>query len=288
MSTRTRQTDKRSAGDHRTSHHPPATTIARITPIKLPANAAGIVVFGGSFDPPHKWHTAAPAAVRRALERSTRQPGRWWIVYVPAARSPLKDRGPIAADADRLVMLRLATARMSRTLIWTDEIDRASRGARDGAVAPSFTVDTLERLSTALGRRAGSVKLRLLIGTDQAGAFHRWREPMRIIELAEPVVVRRSPMVTDAALRRALANAGTWAAPQISDWCRRIVNVPKNPVSSTVIRERLGGTEQARRRALSRGLRRLLAPGVRTYIDDHALYRSASPAIKQPARAGPG
>jgi nicotinate-nucleotide adenylyltransferase len=60
-----------------------------------------IGVFGGTFDPVHVGHLAiAQAALDLApLDR---------VVFVPARRSPLKDRGPYVNEADRIAMLEAA------------------------------------------------------------------------------------------------------------------------------------------------------------------------------------
>ena len=82
-------------------------------------------MFGGSFDPPHLWHTKIASAARRQVFGP-----KGVVVFVPAARSPHKKHGPVASDEDRVAMLRLATRRMKRCVIWTDEIDRRGRAQR--------------------------------------------------------------------------------------------------------------------------------------------------------------
>jgi len=49
----------------------------------VPEGAREVVVFGGSFDPPTRAHTALPIASRDAM-------GADHLVYIPAARSPFK------------------------------------------------------------------------------------------------------------------------------------------------------------------------------------------------------
>ncbi|MDQ2953039.1 MAG: nicotinate-nucleotide adenylyltransferase [Chloroflexota bacterium] len=125
-------------------------------------------VFGGTFDPVHVGHLAiALAALESArLDR---------IVFVPARRSPLKERGPEASEADRLLMLQGAVKDEPRFAVSGVELDR------DG---PSFTVDTLEAL-----RPQG--ELFLILGSDALADFPRWRSPERIRALAKILVARR-------------------------------------------------------------------------------------------------
>lgn len=223
------------------------------TPDDLPVSAdwpvpAGVpaLLFGGSFDPPHVAHaTLALRARDRALCEDA------WLVLVPAARSPHKATGPAASDADRLDMLRAAFAGAERVEIWTDELARGESGE------PSYWVDTLER-----ARRAHAGELRFLIGADQAVAFGRWREPGRILELAEPVVLLRPPISTPDLLAGALREAGE--APDA--WLARVADVGTLPESSTDVRAGLeaGACDEAAAH---------LAPGVLAIIRERGLYR---------------
>jgi nicotinate-nucleotide adenylyltransferase len=209
------------------------------------------VVFGGTFDPPHRWHIRAAAAARRAAFPDG------WIVFVPAARSPLKRSGPTASDRDRVAMIRLAAARLPRSVIWTDEIDRAGRG-------PSYTVDSLERLRRALGPE---VPMRLVIGADQAAQFHRWRRFRRVMDLAEPIVVLRPPFRTRRALRLALEAAGEWKESEIRQWSDRVAPLTARDVSSSEIRRALSAGRKTRTGVA-------VPPAVLRYIRRRGMYRS--------------
>jgi nicotinate-nucleotide adenylyltransferase len=219
-------------------------------------------VFGGTFDPPHRWHVKVATAVRARLFGP-----RGWIVFVPAARSPLKSGGPAAPAKDRVAMLRLATRAVRNAAIWTDEIDRARR-------VPSYTIDTLERLEGLLP----ASEVRLLIGADQAAAFHRWKDWVRVMVLALPVVVWRPPIDTPRRLRRALA---AWCTPVDAEfWLSLVVPAPVDPMSSTDARDLLARQD----RAAAAALKRMLDPAVLRYIRSRGLYsggaRSPSAAIK--------
>ncbi len=140
--------------------------------LTIPEDAASVLVFGGSFDPPHNAHVALPPIVRDAV-------GCDWLLYVPAARSPLKETQSGATGEERLAMVRRAVAGIDRASVTDLELQR-------GGV--SYTVDTLRQLREALGF---DVTLRLLIGADQALDFHRWREAETILKRGEPVVMMR-------------------------------------------------------------------------------------------------
>ncbi len=125
-------------------------------------------IFGGTFDPVHVGHLSIAQAALECVPLDR-------VIFVPARRSPLKDRGPYAAEQDRLAMLRLATAAEPRFTVSTVELDREGT---------SYTVDTLERL-----RSEG--ELYLVMGADAVSEFHRWRSPERIRELAVLLVASR-------------------------------------------------------------------------------------------------
>jgi nicotinate-nucleotide adenylyltransferase len=220
-----------------------------------------VLVVGGTFDPPHAGHVALVAAWRDA-----EAPGDA-LLFVPAATSPFKVGRSQTPGEQRLDMLRLAIAGTARAAVWADEIRRAGVGEA------SFTVDTLERL-----RRVAPVGTRfgLVMGADQLAQFHRWREPGRILELAEIVVLMRPPMVERDVLRATLgaeldplSGERAWSAGQIELWLAGAVRVDARyeEISSSAIRARVatGGVE-----AVPEGW---IEPGVRQYIRTNGLYR---------------
>lgn len=204
-----------------------------IEPLGVPPTASVAVVFGGTFDPPHIGHVELPQRIRDALESQAASPGTVWLVYVPAAQSPHKPDGPVASDADRLEMLRLAVAAVARSTIWVDELKRTRQGQN-----VSYTVESLQRAREWLdGHGGGATKLRLLIGADQAAAFHRWREPRRIIDLAEPLVMCRGDAGNDAAaVVESLRSSGYWSEAELAQWMLRVVPVGRIEASATTIR----------------------------------------------------
>lgn len=131
--------------------------------------AAGrIGVFGGTFDPVHVGHLAIALAALETLPLDR-------VVFVPARRSPLKSREPVAGPEQRLEMLRLATRGEPRFEVSRIELDREG---------PSYTADTLEALS-------GEGRLFLILGADAGAELDRWKDPERVRALATLVVARR-------------------------------------------------------------------------------------------------
>jgi nicotinate-nucleotide adenylyltransferase len=202
-----------------------------------------LIVFGGSFDPPHLAHVNLPRLVLRAIDADA-------IAYIPAARQPLKLDQLQTPAIHRLAMLRLALADVPATVILTDEMDRAGDGQ------PSYTVNTLKNLRHRLDSDA---QMRLLIGADQLRLFDQWQSYEQVITLAEPIVMLRPPDTRETLLAQLPAGLDR------SAWAQRIVSVPQMKISSKAIRKRV-----SRRQTITD----LVHPNVGTYIAEHALYRT--------------
>lgn len=130
--------------------------------------ASRVGVFGGTFDPVHVGHLAIALAALETVPLDR-------VLFVPARRSPLKERGPVAAPERRLAMLERATADEPRFSVSRAELDREG---------PSYTVDTLEALK-------GEGRLFLILGADASADLGRWKDPERVRALATLVVARR-------------------------------------------------------------------------------------------------
>ncbi len=204
---------------------------------------ARILIFGGTFDPPHLAHATLPPLVAAQLDCDQ-------ILYVPAAISPLKrDAGPHASAEHRLAMLDLALRDVPHAQISTIEIDRAG---------PSYTVETLEELRREY---AEPCEFRLLIGADQALAFHSWKDWRRILELATPAVMLRPPWDPG---RFAQELANVYGASEAAQWRGLVLPAPTMDVTATAVRERL---------ALGQDIEGLLDSAVAAYIRQNGLYR---------------
>jgi nicotinate-nucleotide adenylyltransferase len=135
-----------------------------------------ILVFGGSFDPPHKGHAALLSAAARAVDPDT-------VLVVPAWRNPQKARN-LAAAEDRLEMVKtgvldaLPGQWRRRAWIHTAEISSGR---------PVYTVDTLAQLSKDLP----TAELHFAVGWDSAATIKTWRDPARLKQLAHWLTARR-------------------------------------------------------------------------------------------------
>ena len=128
-----------------------------------------ILVFGGSFDPPHLGHAALLNAAARRL-----RPDR--IILVPAWQSPFKDAAQ-ASPSQRLKMIGLGLrGRLPEGARKKCTVDRSELSL----MRKVYTVDTLRRLH-ALHPEA---ELHFLTGTDAAADFDSWKNPEELRRLA--------------------------------------------------------------------------------------------------------
>lgn len=156
---------------------------------------------------------------------------------LPPHRSP-----PAASAADRLAMVRLAIA--GRPGVRASDLE-----VRRGGI--SYTIDTVGEVRRDFPDR----RFAWLIGSDQARAIRQWKEPDRLLAGVDFIVFNR-PGVT--VTRDELAPLG-FSAPRT-----RLVTVTTPSIAAHEIREALRSR---------RPVDELLPAAVRTYIEEHGLYR---------------
>jgi nicotinate-nucleotide adenylyltransferase len=137
-----------------------------------------IGILGGTFDPIHYGHLAIAEEARVVL-------GFERIVFVPAARQPLKRGEHSATPQQRLEMTQLACYGNPAFEVSPIELERAG---------PSYTIDTLEALQAQ-----GMVDLHFIVGADAAAELYRWRAAGRIVAISRIVAVGRPGFALDHA-----------------------------------------------------------------------------------------
>lgn len=179
--------------------------------------ARRVLLFGGTFDPPHRRHVSMACAAASLLDCDR-------IVVMPAGRSPLRRGVETASPELRLEMARAAFAHEPRAFVSDLEMRRGGT---------SYTVDTL--IALGAGSRRAREDTVLLIGSDQALQFDRWRDSSRIAgELAAPAVVLRPPDTAESFAARCAAAGGESDA-----WTARLLPVHPVELSATAIRAAL-------------------------------------------------
>jgi nicotinate-nucleotide adenylyltransferase len=119
----------------------------------------------------------------------------------------------------------------------------------------TYTVDTLEELHS----RHPHTRLTLIVGADTARTLPSWREPPRLLALADLAVARRTG-VSDQAVLQSVPPPGRV----------RFLHTPLLEVSSSTVRERLARGER---------VDDLVGGAVAGYIAEHGLYRARAGAL---------
>jgi len=204
-------------------------------------SARKVLVFGGSFNPPHRRHVSLAQQAAAAV-------GADEIRVIPANINPQRQEQPTTAAHHREAMLRIAFAGEARAVIDTQEI------ARGGA---SFTVDTLNNLRAQFP----TAQFFLLLGGDQALNFYSWKDPQGILALATPVVVPRAPLNAHDLLQQIATRQDAVTANVWRPW---ILPLEAAADSSTQLRGNL--------KAGAPLDETLIDPAVNAYIKQHSLY----------------
>ena len=206
-----------------------------------PRPTSTVLLFGGTFDPPHRAHIQLPLAAASAI-------GAEEVRFIPAKINPQKSTTPPTSVEHRVAMLEAALEGTPHARISRIEVDHPG---------PSYTVDTLRRMVREPDCQG--VTLRLLIGADQALNFRTWKEWQSVEEIAEPVVMPRPPHT-----RTTLETEYERLHPgQSARWMARTLELPMLEDCSTDIRTMIDRGDP---------LDSVLFPKVERYVHEHQLY----------------
>jgi nicotinate-nucleotide adenylyltransferase len=197
-----------------------------------------VALFGGSFDPPHHGHIVIATAAADVFDLDA-------VLFAPVGHQPLKLNGAPAPWADRLAMVELASKADARFAASDLDAPRP-----DGT--PNYTVETLATLRDTMP----DARLFNLVGADSFLDLRRWREPERLLELAEWIVVSRPGFP--------LADFSTLALTPYQLGRVHLLQTVHEDVAASNLRERLEGGDPCTD---------VLFPAVSDYIQTHRLYR---------------
>jgi nicotinate-nucleotide adenylyltransferase len=228
-----------------------------------------IGLFGGTFDPIHKGHTALAQAAQERLRL-----GR--IYFIPANVPPHKQQHPMTPFLHRYAMVVLATmgnkafvpSLLEAPNLTSNEVGRGQRRQAEAAAAkPNYSIDTVRRLKQSLKK---SDRLFFLIGVDAFDEIAKWREAEALFHECEFVVASRPGYsladvanALPASLRPAAAVTKPFAKqPAKGDLVLNGVTVHlldnvHQAISATAIREAI---------AAKRPLKKFVDPQVEEYI----------------------
>ena len=194
-------------------------------------------VLGGTFDPIHLGHLKIAEEVRLKLDLER-------VLFIPTGQPRLRTDKYLSPVADRLRMVELATSDNPYFQVCDNETRRGG---------PTYTVDTLIELRGSLGTDAS---LYFIVGVDILRRFHDWKEPERVLELCNVVVVTRP-------------------GHEDFDWPAWLVTFPQaadrlTRLDTTMVD--ISGTEIRRRSGQGESVRKLVPASVAEYIQERNLY----------------
>jgi len=187
-------------------------------------------LFFGSFNPVHVGHMiiANFMATHTDLQQV-------WMVVSP--QNPFKTKKSLARDHDRLHLVQLAIDENPHLKVSNVEFDLPK---------PSYTIDTL----TYLKERYPSKEFVLIMGGDNLGSFHKWKNYEQILARHEIYVYKRPQY-----------DLGTLAThPKI-----KIMEAPLMQISASYIRQCISD---------KKSIQYLVPDAVYDYLNKTALYRS--------------
>ncbi len=208
------------------------------------AEGRSVGILGGTFNPPHLGHLAVACNARDTLRLQR-------VVLMPARIPPHKPTGEDPGPEHRLRMCLLAIDGVDGLSACPLEIDRAG---------PSYTVDTLD----AIHARHPTDQLTFIAGADTACTLPAWREPAKLLELADLAVAARDGSGRQGVLDSVAPLIAARGAAGAHGPGLTFLDMPMIEVSSSMVRQRVTRDEP---------IEDLVGQAVAGYIVEHGLYR---------------
>lgn len=192
-------------------------------------------IYGGTFDPIHYGHLLLAERCREELQLDE-------VWFIPAGSPPHKQGSVTTPPKARAAMVEFAVSGFPEFRVSRIEMDRGG---------PSYTVQTLEQIRASDPAR----EVFLLMGADSIAELVTWKDPARILELAQVVAVNRAGESPDlSSLSDLLQQTGRTV---------RTVEMPAMGISASNIRSRI---------AHKQSIRFLTPRPVEMYIRQNNLY----------------
>jgi nicotinate-nucleotide adenylyltransferase len=167
---------------------------------------------------------------------------------VPARLPPHKPETFDPGPAHRLRMCELAVADEPGLSVSALELEREG---------PSYTVDTVD----AVHASHPGAELTFILGADIAGTLPSWRDPERLLSLADLAVASRNGSDRGRVLDAVASLRAEPARPV------RFLHMAPIDVSSSIVRDRVRAGEP---------IEELVGAAVARYIGEHGLYTARS------------
>jgi len=231
-----------------------------------------IGLFGGTFDPIHRGHSALARAAAQRCKLSR-------IFFVPANVPPHKQSQPLTAFSHRYAMIALATAQekdFSPSLLEAPEDLESVSPAKEKTrpAKPNYTIDTVRRIKQSFKK---ADQLFLLIGIDAFEDIAKWHQAEALFRECEFVVASRPGYsladvanALPASLRprqevtRPFHKQAATGDLVLKDVTIHLLEEVYQPISSTAIRQAA---------AAGKPLGRFVDPAVSDYIKKMGLYK---------------
>jgi nicotinate-nucleotide adenylyltransferase len=216
--------------------------------VTAPVGAGRVGILGGTFDPPHLAHLAIAEEAREVLGLSR-------VLFVPAGRPWQKADRAVSPGPVRLAMVERAIAGNPFFVADPREVNRPG---------PSYTAETVAELAAETGSEPW-----LILSAEALAGFATWRDPERILAVAQLCVVPREG-APDAALAVFRARYPA-AADRMA-----VLDHPRLAISSTAVRARV---------RTGRSIRYLVPDAVAALITEYALYDADPAPVPTPSDA---
>jgi len=243
-------------------------------PISDTSERMKIGLFGGTFDPIHRGHTALAKAAQEQF-----QLGR--IEFVTANVPPHKQKQPLSAFVHRHAMVALATAPEKSwipSLLEAPEELASDLGGKKAIklAPPNYSIETVRRVKATL-RKADQVLF--LIGIDAFREIAKWHKAEELFAECEFIVASRPGFsLADVAnsLPESIRPAEHVTKPFEKQAAKGDLVLPRatihlldsvhHAISATAVRQAV---------AAGKPLGKLIEPAVADYIKKTGLYKSA-------------
>ena len=192
-----------------------------------------VLLFGGTFDPPHLGHFSIANEVMEKLNIKR-------VILLPVGNPPHKALQNVSEAKHRLNMLKLAVEGQKGFEVSDIEIKRKGY---------TYTIDTLRELS-----REGKYRLFYLIGADTLENISKWKNYKELFNMCEFVVVPRKGYTKERLENMILQNK----------YNARVIDINCVDISSTDIRKLIKNDGN---------VGDLIFQKVEEYIKDNNLYR---------------
>jgi len=236
-----------------------------------------IGIFGGTFDPIHRGHTALAKAAQAQFQLAR-------IEFVTANIPPHKQKQPLSPFVHRHTMVALATANekgLVPSLLEAPEecLDDPAR-KKASKTAPNYSIDTLRRLKSTLKK---ADQLFFLIGIDAFRDIAKWHKAEELFAECEFIVASRPGFsLADVAnsLPESIRPAAHVTKPFEKQEAKGDLVLPRATIHLLdSVHHAISATSVRQAVAAGRPLGKLIEPAVADYIKKTNLYKTTgSPA----------